>query len=83
MQIMRLFGMNTDAFLAGGIGYGTAKADLAAAINDRLNDMRAKYAEIRPDMDMIDRVLASGAGIARETAAVVMAKVKKTIGVIS
>ncbi|MDR1009002.1 MAG: tryptophan--tRNA ligase [Rickettsiales bacterium] len=82
-KLMELFGLDPtyrEKYLSGGIGYGEAKKELAAAVNEMLAAPRTEYARIIADRANIDKALAGGANKARATAAKTLAKVKKALG---
>ena len=66
---------------AGGYGWGHAKQDLLAALEERLAPMRARYQQLRSDERALDKVLAHGAEQARQIAQATMARVRDAIGV--
>lgn len=71
--------MESD-FLNGGVGYGDLKKRLFVGIWEFFASQRARREEILADSGLVDRVLAEGAIRARETAEVVMARVRKAVG---
>lgn len=69
-------------FLNGGLGWKEAKDLLADKIIESFKEPRIKYKEILNDKVKIDRILASNAEYARETASKVMSRVRESIGII-
>jgi len=67
-------------FLRGGVGYGDLKKRLFAGIWEYFAPQRARREEILADTGLVDRVLTEGAVKARATADVVMARVRKAVG---
>ncbi|MEI6070730.1 MAG: tryptophan--tRNA ligase [Verrucomicrobiae bacterium] len=67
-------------FLRGGVGYGDLKKRLFAGIWEYFAPQRARREEILVDTSLVDRVLTEGAVKARATADVVMARVRKAVG---
>jgi tryptophanyl-tRNA synthetase len=66
---------------AGGYGWGHAKQDLLAALEQELGPMRERYQQIRGDERALDRVLGRGAEQARLIARATMARVRDAIGI--
>ena len=66
----------------GGFGYGDLKKRLADAYWDYFAPMRTRRAEILADLGFVDQVLADGAIRAREEAGVVLARVRKAVGLV-
>lgn len=66
----------------GGFGYGDLKKRLADAYWDYFAPMRTRRAEILADPGFVDQVLADGAIRAREEAGVVLARVRKAVGLV-
>jgi tryptophanyl-tRNA synthetase len=66
---------------AGGYGWGHAKQDLLAALEQELGPMRERYQQIRGDERALDKVLARGAEQARQIAHATMARVRDAIGI--
>ncbi len=64
-----------------GEGYGDFKAAVGEAVVDYLAPVRERYAELREDPAELERVLAAGAGKARELAVPVLADVRDAMGV--
>jgi tryptophanyl-tRNA synthetase len=78
--IMKLFGMDTAPFLKGGVGYGEAKKNLASIIASRFAPVREKYADTIKDRTGMDKILADGAALARNTAMETLRRVREAIG---
>jgi tryptophanyl-tRNA synthetase len=66
---------------AGGYGWGHAKQDLLAALEETLAPMRERYQALRSDEPELDRVLARGAERARLIARATMERVRDAIGI--
>jgi tryptophanyl-tRNA synthetase len=64
----------------GGTGYGDLKKRLANAYWDYFAPMRLRRAEILADPGYVEQVLAAGALRARQEAAVVLARIRKAVG---
>jgi tryptophanyl-tRNA synthetase len=64
-----------------GSGYGDFKVAVGEAVVDYLAPVQARYAELRPDEQELERILATGAGKAREIASGVLADVREAMGV--
>jgi tryptophanyl-tRNA synthetase len=62
-------------------GYGDLKVAVAEAVVDMLTPVRERYAEIRPDQDRLERILATGADKARAIASETLADVREVMGV--
>jgi tryptophanyl-tRNA synthetase len=67
-------------FLAGGVGYGDFKKRLLGATWEYFAPFRERRAEIVADSGLVDRVLRAGAEHANATAAGVMHRVRKAVG---
>ena len=81
--LMATFGVDKDylrKFLAGGIGYGEAKKILAGQIDGYFAPMREKYKALITDRKGLDLTLATGAVLARKTAAATLKAVRETLG---
>jgi tryptophanyl-tRNA synthetase len=63
-------------------GYGPFKEAVADAVVDLLDPIRRRYEELRPDPELL-RLLASGAGRAREVAAPTLAAMYDRMGFVS
>jgi tryptophanyl-tRNA synthetase len=64
-----------------GSGYGDFKGAVAGAVVDYLAPVRERYTELRPDEGELERILAAGAGKAREIAMGTLADVRGAMGV--
>jgi tryptophanyl-tRNA synthetase len=62
-------------------GYGDLKGAVADAVVGMLAPVRERYAEIRPDQDRLEAVLAQGAEKARAMASETLADVREAMGV--
>jgi tryptophanyl-tRNA synthetase len=62
-------------------GYGDLKGAVAEAVVDMLAPVRERYAEIRPDHDRLEEILAAGAEKARGIASETLADVREVMGV--
>jgi len=62
-------------------GYGDLKAAVAEAVVGMLAPVRERYAEIRPDQDRLEDILATGAEKARAIASGTLADVREAMGV--
>ncbi|MCF7818573.1 MAG: tryptophan--tRNA ligase [Kiritimatiellales bacterium] len=67
-------------YRAGGLGYGTAKKELLAKINDHFGPMREKRAELAGDMDYVEDVLRQGAAKASVLARETLQKARRAVG---
>jgi tryptophanyl-tRNA synthetase len=67
-------------YRAGNFGYGTAKKELLAKINDHFEPMRAKRAELEQNMDYVNEVLAKGAAKARAETRATLQAARKAVG---
>jgi len=76
-------GMTPDAVESefGDSGYGDFKAAVADAVVEYLTPVRERYAELRGDEAELERLLAAGAGKAREIASGTLADVREVMGV--
>lgn len=66
---------------AGGYGWGHAKQDLLAALEEELGSLRQRYAELRADEVRLDRLLEEGAARARTIARATMERVRDATGI--
>jgi tryptophanyl-tRNA synthetase len=66
---------------AEGIGWGEAKRQLFALINDELAPARRRYVELMADPGHIEAELKRGAERAREVAARLMSRVREAVGI--
>ena len=62
-------------------GYGDLKAATAQAVVEMLAPVRERYAELRPDEERLETILAEGAEKARALAAPTLADVREAMGV--
>jgi tryptophanyl-tRNA synthetase len=62
-------------------GYGDLKVAVAEAVVGMLAPVRERYAEIRPDEDHLEEILAAGAEKARAIATGTLADVREAMGV--
>jgi tryptophanyl-tRNA synthetase len=85
-NLLRIYSALTGASIGSlerqyeGSGYGTFKKELAEVVVDALAPVRERTAEILADEAELDRILAEGAGRAREVAAATMASVRDRVG---
>jgi tryptophanyl-tRNA synthetase len=88
LSLYRLFASESDYQVMvgdhqrGGTGYGDFKKRLAEAYWDFFAPMRARRSEILADPGYVDQVLVSGAERAREEAAKVLSRVRRSVGLI-
>jgi tryptophanyl-tRNA synthetase len=66
---------------AGGYGWGHAKLDLLAALEDELGPLRERYLSLRSDEAKLDALLAEGAARARVIARATMERVRDATGI--
>ena len=64
-----------------GQGYGTLKKEIVVAVNDTLEPLQKRYAEIMDDRAELERTLKRGAEAAREIASRTLSKMKAAMGV--
>lgn len=67
-------------YRAGGMGYGTAKKELAEIFEAHFAPMRAKRAELAANPDYVEGVLQAGAAKARVLAAKTVQKARRAVG---
>ena len=67
-------------YRAGGMGYGTAKKELAAIFEAHFAPMRAKRAELAANPDYVETVLQQGAERARRLACETLQKARRAVG---
>jgi tryptophanyl-tRNA synthetase len=67
-------------YRAGNFGYGTAKKELLAKINEHFAPMREKRAELEKDPDFVNDVLRQGAEKARAEAQKTLQAARKAVG---
>jgi tryptophanyl-tRNA synthetase len=70
-----------EAEMASARGYGDLKVAAAEAVNVLLDPVRDGYAQLRPDEDALEAVLAAGADKARAIAADTLVDVRRAMGV--
>ena len=68
-----------EMFVAGGMGYGTAKTILFEKVNSVLSDARAEYERLMANKSELDAILADGAEHARSVAAKVLERVMRSM----
>lgn len=66
---------------AGGYGWGHAKQDLLAALDETLGPLRERYIALRADEAGLDRILEEGAERARRIARATMERVRDATGI--
>ena len=69
-----------EADMASARGYGDLKVAVAEAVVDMLTPLRERYAELRPDEDGLEAILAGGAEKARAIARPVLAEARDAMG---
>jgi tryptophanyl-tRNA synthetase len=69
------------ASLADARGYGDLKVATADAVNELLDPVRERYAQLRPDEDALEDIFAAGSEKARAITGEVLADVRAAIGV--
>jgi tryptophanyl-tRNA synthetase len=69
-----------EADMASARGYGDLKGAVAEAVVGMLAPVRERYAEIRPDQDRLEAILAQGADKARAMASETIADVREVMG---
>jgi len=67
-------------YRAGNFGYGTAKKELLAKINEHFAPMREKRAELENNMDFVEEVLRKGAEKARAETRKTLQAARKAVG---
>lgn len=67
-------------YRAGNFGYGTAKKELLAKINEHFAPMREKRTELENNMDYVEEVLAKGAEKARVEACKTLKAARQAVG---
>jgi tryptophanyl-tRNA synthetase len=70
-----------EADMAGARGYGDLKMATAEAVNELLDPVRERYAELRPDEDALEATLAAGAEKARAIASETLTDVRRVMGI--
>lgn len=71
-----------DKYKAGGYGYGHAKKELLAMIEDYFAEARERRRELVKDMDYVQDVLREGGKKARERAESVMEPIREVTGIV-
>lgn len=74
-------GQMADKLRAGGYGWGHAKQDLLALLEQQLAPMRERYQQLRSDEKQLDDILQQGAERARVIARTTIARVRQAIGI--
>ncbi len=69
-----------EADMASARGYGDLKVAVAEAVVEMLAPVRERYAEIRPDQDRLEAILAQGADKAQAMASETLADVREVMG---
>jgi tryptophanyl-tRNA synthetase len=69
-----------DRYLAGGVGYGEVKEELADVLRDDFAQPRDRYDRLMHDRARIDEILAAGAERARKVAANVLGRARTAVG---
>lgn len=67
-------------YLAGGVGYGDMKEELASTLEERFGAARKHYDELLKDSAGLDKILSEGAEKARALGAPRMEKLRKKLG---
>ena len=67
-------------YRAGGFGYGTAKKELLAKINEHFAPMREKRAELEKNPDFVNDVLRQGAEKARAETRKTLQAARRAVG---
>ena len=84
--LYKLFATDAEAadlaarYRAGGFGYGTAKKELLAKINEHFAPMREKRAALEKDPDFVNEVLRKGAEKARAETRKTLQAARKAVG---
>ena len=68
-------------YLAGGLGYGTLKQELADTILAYFDDARQKFNNYMQDTAALDAILERGAEKARDIAIPVLKRMRKAVGI--
>ncbi|HNX52392.1 MAG TPA: tryptophan--tRNA ligase [Pontiellaceae bacterium] len=85
-KLYQLFASDAEAadlaarYRAGGFGYGTAKKELLAKINEHFAPMREKRAELEKNPDFVNDVLKKGAERARAETRKTLQAARKAVG---
>ncbi|MDQ8043119.1 MAG: tryptophan--tRNA ligase [Solirubrobacteraceae bacterium] len=69
------------ASMADARGYGDLKMAALAAVQEELTPLQERYAELRPDIDALERILAEGAERAAELTEPTLRDVREAMGV--
>ncbi len=86
-QLLRLFAPEGErewverAFDEGGVGYGEMKKRLFGWYLDSFGEARRRFEELSQDPDEVERVLADGAGRAREVVVPLMDRIRSLVGI--
>ncbi len=67
-------------YRAGGLGYGTAKKELAALFEEHFAPMRARREELAAHPDQVEAILQDGAARARKTAQQTLKAARRAVG---
>jgi tryptophanyl-tRNA synthetase len=67
-------------YRAGGLGYGDAKKELLAKVEEKFGALRAKRQALLDHPDELEDILADGAARARESARALLEKVRAAVG---
>ena len=84
--LYKLFATDAEAadlaarYRAGGFGYGTAKKELLAKINEHFAPMREKRAALEKDLDFVNDVLRQGAEKARAETRKTLQAARRAVG---
>ncbi|MFA7369552.1 MAG: hypothetical protein WC334_07915, partial [Kiritimatiellales bacterium] len=84
--LYKLFSTDAEAadlaarYRTSGFGYGTAKKELLAKINEHFAPMRAKRAELEKNPDFVNEVLKKGAERARAETRKTLQAARKAVG---
>jgi tryptophanyl-tRNA synthetase len=70
-----------EGYTRGGLGYGQAKEELSAALEQTFGPARARYQELVADRAALDRVLRQGAERVRARGDSILARVRAVVGV--
>ena len=68
-------------YLAGGLGYGTLKQELAETILTYFGEARQKFSDYMEDTAVLDAILARGAVKARDIALPMLKRIRKAVGI--
>lgn len=70
-----------DKLRAGGYGWGHAKDELFAVLDEKIGPLRERYLQLRAQPGTVDEILAAGAERARRRARATMDRVREAIGI--